>query len=164
MLDKKGKREVRKEMRFYLAGPISWVKDNSFMEWREDIAAFLVELGHTPINPLKKYKVPASEKEKVEQMIMMERDERAREYLRRRIINPDISLMEQSDAAIAYVPSYSVGTSSELFYFYEHNKPVYVVTTLPQKQWSGWFVGLSTLIFTSWNELKDFLSSMKVGV
>jgi nucleoside 2-deoxyribosyltransferase len=158
------KREVRKEMRFYLAGPISWEKDNVFIEWREDISEFLRAHGHIPINPLKKYSVPAAEKNKVEKMIVEERDDVAREYLRRRIINPDLSLLEQSDAAIVYVDKYTVGTSSEVFWCYEHGRPAYIVTNLPRNKWSGWFVGLSTLIFGSWEELKRFLANMEVGI
>jgi len=158
------KREVKTQLSFYLAGPISWVSDTSYIIWRDDITELLESLGHKAINPLKKYKVAAKEKENVEKMVTEERTELAREYLRRRIINPDISLLEQSDGMITYVPSYSVGTSGEMMWHYLHGKPVYVVTTLPVDQWSGWFVGLSTLIFRSWDELKEFLRKVEVGV
>jgi len=151
---------------------------------------FLDSIGHQGVNPLTKYGVPTKEKRKVEDAIRLGVDkvteeienpsvdedsqqrkvdksvwrgevDMAREYLRRRILNPDIELLEQSDGVIAYVPSYSIGTSSEMFYAYEHHMPVYVVTTLPRGTWSGWLVGLSTLIFTSWDNLKTFLRYME---
>jgi len=162
----------KKRFRFYLAGPISWIKDESYMTWREDMEVFLKSIGHEAVNPLKKYSVPAHDKKKVEESILTERINWAREYIRRRVINPDVELLVQSDAIIAYVPKhviieitriiphYSVGTSSEIFYGYEHNMPVYIVTDIPRRKWSGWFVGLSTLIFGSWDELKRFLKIM----
>jgi len=131
---------------------------------------FLKSIGHEGVNPLRKYSSAKGEKEKVEKAINQRkvtdsawRDEvdLAREYLRRRIINPDIELLEQSDGIIAFIPRYSMGTSSELFYAYEHNMPVYVMTTMPKEKWSGWLVGLSTLIFTNWNDLIRFLKYME---
>jgi len=131
---------------------------------------FLKSIGHESANPLRKYTSAQKEKTKVETVINQRkvsesawRDEVdiAREYLRRRIINPDIEFLEQSDAVIAYIPNYSMGTSSEIFWAYEHGKPVYVMTTMPKTNWSGWLVGLSTLIFTSWEDLKRFLRHME---
>lgn len=153
----------QKRQRFYLAGPISWISDNSYIEWREDMEQFLQGIGHIAINPLKKYPVPAREKAKVEEMVLTQKDELAREYIRRRIINADLELLHTSDAVIAYVPCYSSGTCAEIGLAYMWNKPVYVVTPMKRKAWSGWFVGLSTLIFQSWNELKTFLRNMEVG-
>jgi len=150
---------------------------------------FLHSIGHIGVNPLRKHGVAPEEKRKVEDAIRLGVDtvadqienptvdedtyqrkvdksawrgevDMAREYLRRRILNPDIELLKQSDSVIAFVPSYSVGTSSEMFYAYEHQMPVYVVTTLPRGKWSGWLVGLSTLIFTNWDDLKRFLHYM----
>lgn len=150
----------KRKFRFYLAGPISWVSEDEAITWRNMMTAFLHGIGHEAVNPLKKYAVPIGEKKKVENSIMWERDEEAREYLRRRIINPDLELIDQSDAIIASIPRYSVGTSAELLYAYSQNKPVYIVTSMPRKKWSGWFIGLSTLIFTEWDDLKRFLKYM----
>jgi len=121
---------------------------------------FLADIGHEAVNPMKKYPVPVEEKKKVEQSITREKTEVAREYLRRRIINPDIELLKQSDAIIAYVPRYSVGTSAEFMYAYLNGMPVYIVTSVPFSKWSGWLVGLSTLIFDDWDDLKRFLRYM----
>lgn len=150
----------KKTFRFYLAGPISWVSVEEAVRWRDMIEDFLDKIGHEAANPMKKYPVPAGEKKKVEKSIMWERDEEAREYLRRRIINPDIELLDQSDGVIAYIPRYSVGTSAELMYAYLNNMPVYIVTPMPREKWSGWFIGLSTLIFKNWDDLKRFLKYM----
>jgi nucleoside 2-deoxyribosyltransferase len=150
--------------RYYLAGPISWVGDNSYITWRENMETFLKSIGHVGINPLKKYPVPAKEKAKVEQMVLTEKNQIAREYLRRRIIDADLALLENSDGVIAFIPGYSPGTWAEIGIAYMWKKPVYIVTSLPRKQWAGWFVGLSTLIFRSWNELKRFMQNMEVGV
>jgi len=150
----------KKRLRFYLAGPISWVSVEEATSWRDMMETFLDDIGHIPVSPMKKYNVPAQEKKKVEASVMWERDEEAREYLRRRIINPDIELLSQSDAIIAYVPRYSVGTSAELMYAYINHKPIYIVTPMPRSEWSGWFIGLSTLIFSNWDDLKRFLKYM----
>lgn len=155
----------KRKFRFYLAGPISWVSVKEAVTWRDMMEEFLASIGHEAVNPMKKYPVPAGEKKKVEKSIMWERDEEAREYLRRRIINPDLELLDQSDGIIASIPRYSVGTSAELMYAYLNNMPVYIVTPMPRKEWSGWFIGLSTLIFGKWDDLKRFLQYMaEVGI
>lgn len=157
----------KKKLKFYLAGPISWVQDKSYITWREMMEKFLKSIGHEGINPLKKYAVPAKEKRKVEQAIVDAMREGqgidvAREYLRRRIINPDYDLIDESDGIIAFIPNYSVGTSAEIGYAYRCGKPVYAVTTMSHNKWSGWFVALTTLIFASWDDLKKFLRYMSL--
>jgi nucleoside 2-deoxyribosyltransferase len=155
---------IHRNLRFYLAGPISHEANKTYIEWREDIEQFLKSIGHEGVNPLKKYPVPAEERRKVETMMKAQKDEISREYIRRRIVNPDIAMVDSSDAVIAYISKYSTGTSAECGLAYYWNKPVYVVTNLPREQWSTWFVGLSTLIFLSFEELKTFLRNMEVGV
>lgn len=155
---------IRTTLRFYLAGPISHEMGKHFIEWRADMEDFLASLGHVGVNPLKKYPVPAQERVKVEHMIHTEKDDVAREYIRRRIITADLELLHSSDAVIAYIPKYSSGTGAEVGLAYFWNKPVYVVTSMDREQWAGWFVGLSTLIFLSFDELKTFLRNMEVGV
>jgi nucleoside 2-deoxyribosyltransferase len=125
---------------------------------------FLQSLGHVGVNPLKKYPVPAAERMKVERMIHVEKDDVAREYIRRRIITADLELLHSSDGVIAYMPRFSSGTCAEVGLAYYWNKPVYVVTTMKREDWAGWFVGLSTLIFLNFDELKTFLKNMEVGV
>lgn len=152
----------KKKLKFYLAGPISWVPDESYVQWRDMMTAFLKMIGHEAVDPLRKYAVPAKEKMKVEGAISEDRIDIVREYLRRRILNPDYELIDESDGIIAYIPNYSVGTSAEIGYAYRCGKPVYVVTPMPKEEWSGWLVGLSTLIFTSWDELRMFLEKMSL--
>ena len=126
------------------------------------MATFLKKIGHEAVDPLKKYAVPAKEKAKVEEAVIRENIDVAREYLRRRILNPDYELIDESDGIIAYISNYSVGTSAEIGYAYRSGKPVYIVTFMPRKEWSGWLVGLSTLIFRSWIDLKEFLEKMSL--
>jgi len=158
----KKRSKIRKKFKFYLAGPISHAKGDTFISWRSTLERIILSLGHTPLNPVKKFRVPTKEKTVCLKMVRTEKCDVAREFIRRRIITPDLELCEQADACIAYVPFYSVGTSSEIFYFYFHKKPVYVVTPLPREKWSGWLVGLSTLIFTSWEDLVKFLSKLEI--
>jgi len=165
---KKVKRSFRgKKVKFYLAGPINAVQGEGYILWRNVIKEFLESIGHSSVNPLDKYqKGPAAEKTLFEDSI---RDvsypiERIREHVRRRVLNPDYDLMDKSDACIAYIPFYSVGTSAELGYLYRVGKPVYAVVDMPKEEWSAWMIGLTTLIFTSWDELKEFLKNMEERV
>lgn len=159
------KRSFRgKSVKFYLAGPINAVEDGSYVTWRTMIREFLASIGHAAVNPLDKYQQgPGTEKKLFEDSVGDPSYAPAliREHVRRRVINPDYDLMDQSDACIVYIPFYSVGTSAELGYLYRQKKPVYAVVTIPRKKWSAWMIGLTTLIFPSWNDLKSFLEKMK---
>ncbi len=147
-------------LKFYLAGAISWVKDNSFMEWRSDMMRFLEDLHFEGVNPLGKYADPQEEKLKVEALVTGGNDEMARDYIQQRIIDADLTLLEGCDAVIAFCPCYSAGTFAELGVAYSLGKPIYIVTDMARDKMGAWVLGLSTRLFGSFDELKAYLKLM----
>jgi hypothetical protein len=53
----------------------------------------------------------------------------------------------------------SGGTPAELTAAHRKGFPVYLVTTVPVEQVSGWMLGCSDQVFTSVDSLKEFLAT-----
>lgn len=69
-------------------------------------------------------------------------------------------IAERSDLVICYWDDSAMrgaGTKGELTMAKYFGKPVYMVTTMPYKEIPGWVLGCTTLIFSSFDELKKFL-------
>jgi hypothetical protein len=80
----------------------------------------------------------------------------------RKIIAFDLDIIENhADYLICYwdAPARSGGTSAELTIAHRKGIPVYLVTTLPTKELSGWMLGCSDQVFRSVEELKAFLAA-----
>ena len=157
-------RIFNRSQKFYLAGPISSCTDREYIDWRADMTAFLRAIGHTADNPLDGEALhgdPENFKRMVADM-MVKNPDQAREFIRSRIIDRDYGNLRECDAVIAYVPNYSVGTSAEMGFAYLLRIPVYVVTPIPPERWGGWLLGLSSLVFKDFVELKTFLKTMDI--
>ena len=81
----------------------------------------------------------------------------------RKIIAFDFDLIEhKADYLVCYWAgsgAQSGGTSAELTVAHRKGIPVYLVTTLPVEEVSGWMLGCSDQVFTSIESLKEFLST-----
>ncbi len=70
-------------------------------------------------------------------------------------------IAERSDLVICYWDDSAMrgaGTKGELTIAKHFDKPVYMVTSMQHKDIPGWVLGCTTLIFSSFDELKEFLS------
>lgn len=148
-------------MRAYLAGAIEHAPDRG-KAWRDEMSFFLREqLHHSCYNPLieeAKYLGP-------EELATFRRykatDLGRFRSLVRRLIDGDLNALNSNiDYVICYWDSYAVqggGTYGELTFAYWKKIPVYMVTDQPLATISSWILGCTTQIFSTLNDLKDFL-------
>jgi nucleoside 2-deoxyribosyltransferase len=102
----------------YLAGPINGATDAEANDWRTRAKTLLAASGDTFSDP-------------------MDRDYRGQEdWHTIQIVENDKADIDAADAVIAWCPKPSVGTSMEILYCYERNKPcVVVVPSGPVSPW-----------------------------
>jgi nucleoside 2-deoxyribosyltransferase len=145
----------------YLCGPIEFAQDGGKL-WRRKLAPFLAEqLGHRVYDPAEDEKKILSDEEAANfrewKTIDLDRFRRAI----RKIIAFDLDLIEnRADYLICYWDSasgQSGGTAAELTVAHRNGIPVYLVTPLPPEQISGWMLGCTDAVFTTVEELKEFL-------
>jgi len=154
-------------MKYYLAGEIGLLKNkDDAIDWREDMEDFLHRFGHSTINPLRTRGVNLGEIwTKLEELRANFKIEQLRRYVRDGLILEDTQLIRNSDAIVAYIKRYSVGTAAELFF----NKlilgqPNYVICDLPVDEWNFWMIGLSSKIFRDIEEFKEYIVTGVGGI
>lgn len=145
----------------YLCGPIEYAEDGGRL-WRRKLAPFLREqLGHRVYDPAEDEQKNLSADESAHFREWKTTDlERFRRVIRK-IIAFDLDLIEnQADYLICFWDSLakSGGTSAELTVAHRKGIPVYLVSTLPVQEISGWMLGCSDQLFHSVEELKEFLA------
>jgi len=148
-------------MKAYLAGAIEHAPDRG-QAWREAMVAFLqAELGHTYYNPLveeNKYLTPA---ELATFRTYKESDLPRFQAIVRKLIRGDLqALMNEIDYIICLWDVYAMkggGTYGELTVAFYRNIPVYMVTTLPVREISGWILGCTTAIYPDFPQLQQAL-------
>ena len=146
----------------YLSGPIEYAEDGGKL-WRRKLAPYLREqLGHRVYDPAEDERKNLSEAEAAHFREWKSSDvERFRRAVRK-IIAFDLDIIENhADYLICYwdAPARSGGTSAELTIAHRKGIPVYLVTSLPTKELSGWMLGCCDQVFRSVEELKAFLTA-----
>jgi hypothetical protein len=135
----------------------------SLRHWRRKLAPFLRDqLGHRVYDPAEDENKNLSREEAEHFREWKTTDlERFRRAVRK-IIACDLDFIEnRADYLICFWDSLakSGGTSAELTIAYRKGIPVYLVSTLPVEEISGWMLGCCDQLFTSVEELKDFLTA-----
>jgi nucleoside 2-deoxyribosyltransferase len=147
----------------YLCGPIEFAHDGGRL-WRRKLAPFIREtLGHHVYDPAEDEKKNLTSEELANFRSWKASDpERFRRAIRK-IIAFDLDLIEnKADYVICYwedAGAQSGGTSAELTFALRKGIPVYLVTPLPLDHVSGWMLGCSDQVFSSIEQLKEFLSA-----
>lgn len=147
----------------YLCGPIEFAEDGGRL-WRRKLTPFLREhLGHRVYDPAEDERKNLTDEESVHFREWKTTDlDRFRRVVRK-IIAFDLELIEnKADYVICYwdtVAAQSGGTSAELTLAYRKGIPIYLVTSLPVEQVSGWMLGCSDQVFSSIESLKEFLTA-----
>ncbi|MGA8410109.1 MAG: hypothetical protein WB680_23255 [Candidatus Acidiferrales bacterium] len=146
----------------YLCGPIEYAEDGGRL-WRRKLTPFLREqLGHRVYDPAEDEQKNLSAEEVAHFREWKTTDlERFRRVIRK-IIAFDLDLIEnQADYLICFWDALakSGGTSAELTVAHRKGIPVYLVSTLPVEEISGWMLGCSDQLFRSVEELKEFLAA-----
>lgn len=143
-------------MIWYLCGPVQFVEDDSYITWRDELTKWLEKRGHAVLDPTKKNQELSPQE--INELIGSGNIDKVRDVIRDIVIEPDIRLVQEADGIIAYLDRRdTAGSITEIFLAYEENKPVLVVYTIPRKKWFGWVIGMSTKIFTSFTDLKDYI-------
>ncbi|HKS81815.1 MAG TPA: hypothetical protein VJR23_09955 [Candidatus Acidoferrales bacterium] len=147
----------------YLCGPIEFAEDGGRL-WRRKLTPFLRDqLGHRVYDPAEDERKNLTSEESAQFRGWKTQDlERFRRVIRK-IIAFDLDLIEhKADYLICYWDgngSQGGGTPAELTVAHRKGIPVYLVTTLPVEQISGWMLGCSDQVFTSIESLKEFLAA-----
>ncbi len=145
----------------YLCGPIEFASDGGKL-WRRKLAPFLREaLGHRVYDPAEDEKKSLTEEEVAHFREWKKTDlERFRRVVRK-IIHYDLELIEgKADYLICHwdtPAAQSGGTPAELTIAYRKGIPVYLVTPLPPEEISGWMLACADQVFSSVEDLKQFL-------
>lgn len=149
-------------MLVYLCGAIEYSPDHG-KAWRADITPFLHELGHDVYDPaLDEEKNLTSEEAQHFRSWKATDLARFQETLRK-IIRYDLDWVEhRAKYIIAFWDEYAgrgAGTQGELTLAHRRGIPVYLVTDVPVEKVSGWVLGCASEVFTSFEELKAFLTA-----
>lgn len=147
----------------YLCGPIEFAEDGGRL-WRRKLTPFLREnLGHRVYDPAEDEKKSLTDEEVTHFRKWKTEDPNRFRRVVRKIIAFDLDLIEnKADYVICFwdtAAPHSGGTSAELTVAHRKGIPVYLVTSLPVGQVSGWMLGCSDEVFATIEELKEFLAS-----
>lgn len=147
----------------FLCGGMEFAPDGG-RDWRVKLRQWLEEyLNHTAYDPVVETARTMNPEELREfrgwKTTDLERHRKAMRF----IINHDLDVMQgRTDYVICLWDQAAVrggGTHAELTSAYRKGLPVYLVTEMPIEEISGWVVGCTTKIFSSFDELKSFLSA-----
>ena len=147
-------------MLIYRCGAIEYSPDHGHA-WRTEVTRFLHELGHEVYDPALDEKKDLTDLELREFRGWKQTDLPRFQQTIRKIIQYDLDWVEERcDALVAYWDEHAekdAGTQGELTVAYRRGLPVYLVTKLPPQQVSGWILGCASQVFSSFEELREYL-------
>src|ERR1700683_2813559 len=146
----------------YLSGPIEYAEDGGRL-WRRKLAPYLREKwGRRGDDPAEDEKKNLSDEEAAHFREWKSSDvERFRRVVRK-IIAFDLDIIENhADYVVCYwdAQAKSGGTSAELTIAHRKGIPVYLVSTLPSREISGWLLAFSGQGLRAVEDLKEFLTA-----
>ena len=146
-------------MRAYLSGAIEYAPDHG-RAWRAQVTPFLNSLGHSVYDPAVDEKKNLSDEERAHFRHWKNADLPRFQQTIRKIIAWDLDWIEnQTDYIICYWDEHvlkGAGTQAELTFAHRLGIPVYLVTEVPAERISGWILGCSTEVFSSFSDLESF--------
>ena len=149
-------------MRVYLSGAIEYAPDHGRV-WRAGVTPFLKSLGHVVYDPALDEKKNLTEEERQHFREWKSADLPRFQRTVRKIIAYDLDYIERkTDFILCYWDQYSqkgAGTQAELTVAHRIGMPVYLVVAMPIAEVSGWILGCSTQVFTSFEDLKTFMQA-----
>lgn len=148
--------------RVYLSGGMEYAADEG-RDWRREMHTWLQEYFACEVfNPnVESDKFFAQQRPGADIRKLKERDIAAYAALVAQLVAIDCrEIAERSDLVICLWDDAAMrgaGTKGELTMAKYFDKPVYMVTSMPPTAIPGWVLGCTTLIFSSFEELKEFL-------
>jgi len=157
----------------YLSGGMQHAEDEG-AEWRSLVSEFLKRQGYYPINICE---LDAAYADRYGHFLRdaalndkPDEDLQRKSNVRKHFVKTDIMLVEKdSDALIVYYDESArrgAGTISEAMIAYQNDIPVFLVSHWEdwRKEVPGWLQALSTKIFTSFDDLRDYFSVLPAGI
>ena len=147
-------------MKWYLAGPICHVKDDSDKEWREEAKRYLKDRGHGYIDPFEEEKIPETDienpKEFFNQLRIMSEWKRLN-ILMQPILYIDKISVTNADGVLCYSPEPSWGTIRECTLAHEQSKPIVIFTggVHTKDNMSNTMVGMASAIVETLDDAID---------
>jgi hypothetical protein len=152
-------------MKFYLSGGMEY-KTNNGTVWRDWITPELEKHHHDAISPTK-LELRGEEKRDVPIQVYLSelktdrKFEDIRQLVRENLFRKDIFAIQMSDAIIVFYDEsvqQGAGTQCEAWEAFREGKPIYLVTEFPVEKVPTWLIGETTQLFTSFEELLEYLS------
>jgi hypothetical protein len=151
-------------MLIYLCGAIEYSPDHG-KAWRAEVTRFLHELGHEVYDPALDEKKDLTDHEVREFRGWKQTDLPRFQETIRKVIQYDLDWVEERcDAVVAYWDEHAgkgAGPQGELTVAYRRGLPVYLVTTQPIAEVSGWILGCASQVFSSFDGLSEFLAAKR---
>src|ERR1700733_4193611 len=146
----------------YLSGPIEYAEDGGRLWGRKLAPSLREQLGPRVYAPAEDEKKNLSDEEAAHFREWKSSDvERFRRVVRK-IIAFDLDIIENhADYVVCYWDALakSGGPSAELTLAHRKGIPLYMGSTLPSRELSGWMLGCSDQVFRSVEDLKEFLTA-----
>jgi len=147
----------------YLCGPIDSA-DPACQLWRRKLAPFLRDqLGHRVYDPAEDALKSLSEEEAANLQVWQTADlDRFRRVVRKMIAHNLGQIENRADYVICYLDSAAArdsATPAALTAAYRKGIPVYLVSPLPVEAIEGWILGCSDQLFSTVEDLKEYLAS-----
>lgn len=148
--------------RVYLSGGMEYAADEG-RSWRAELQTWLQQnLRCEVFNPnIESDRYLATHYPHVDVRALKQTDIASYASIVAQLVELDCrEIAERSDLVICYWDESAMrgaGTKGELTIARHFGKPVYMVTTMPYHKIPGWVLGCTTLIFASFDELKEFL-------
>lgn len=157
----------------YLSGGMQHAEDEG-AGWRETVSTWLRRFGYFPINICELDQAYSERYGHFLREVSLdespENDLQRKSNVRKHFIKTDLMLVTQDSDAIILFYDESVrlgaGTISEAMVAYMNDIPVFLVSDYPnwRKDVPGWLQALTTKVFTSWEDLKDYFSVLPPGI
>ncbi|HVP64914.1 MAG TPA: nucleoside 2-deoxyribosyltransferase [candidate division Zixibacteria bacterium] len=151
-------------MLFYLCGAIEYSPDHG-KRWRSNVTSLLNELGHDVYDPARDEQKDLTDEEVRNFRSWKTTDLPRFQQTVRKIIQYDLDWVEDKcDAIVALWDEYAAmgaGSQGELTVAYRRGIPVYLVTAIPHERVSGWILGCAHKVFSSFEELRAYLSQAR---
>lgn len=148
-------------MLVYLCGAIEYSPDHG-KAWRAEITPFLNAIGHEVYDPALDEEKNLTSEEMRNFRAWKTADLPRFQQTIRKIIRYDLDWVERrAQYIIAYWDQHAgrgAGTQGELTVAHRRGVPIYLVTTMPVEQVSGWVLGCASEVFTSFEQLKSYLT------
>jgi len=154
---------MHRNLRVYLSGGMEYASDEG-KDWRNTLQEWLErELCCSVFNPnLESTRFFATHYPAVNFRRLKKDDPVLYKTIASRLVDLDCAeIAKRTDVVICYWDESAMrgaGTKGELTMAKFFNKPVYIVTAIPQQEIPGWVLGCTTELFPNFEALREYLA------